>query len=519
MGDAVLVGAVLVGARPLEPDDVVAVARNDAPVALAPSAEQAIEASARVIEALAGDDTPHYGVSTGFGALATRHIPPDRRVALQHGLIRSHAAGSGPEVEREVVRALMLLRLATLATGRTGVRLSTARAYAGMLNAGITPVVHEYGSLGCSGDLAPLAHCALALTGEGRVTDALGNVGDASDALAEAGLTPVALREKEGLALINGTDGMLGQLLLAAADLRRLLRTADLTAAMSVEALLGTDAVFAADLQALRPHPGQAASASNLRSVLASSGIMASHRDPHACTRVQDAYSLRCAPQVHGAARDTLAHASAVASRELASAVDNPVVTVDGRVESNGNFHGAPVGYVLDFLAIAVADVASMSERRTDRMLDVARSHGLPPFLSHDAGVDSGYMIAQYTQAAVVSELKRLAAPASVDSIPSSAMQEDHVSMGWSAARKLRRAIDGLTRVLAIELLTAARALDLRAPLTPAPATAAVVARLRESAPGPGPDRYLAPEIESAVALVTSGAAIAAAETTTGPLA
>ena len=417
MGDAVLVGA-----GPLDPDDVVAVARDDVPVALAPEAEQAIEASSRVIEALAGDDTPHYGVSTGFGALATKHIPVDRRVALQHSLIRSHAAGSGPEVEREVVRALMLLRLATLATGRTGVRLSTARAYTGMLNAGITPIVHEYGSLGCSGDLAPLAHCALALTGEGSVLDALGNRRPAAEALADAGLAPIALREKEGLALINGTDGMLGQLLLAAADLRRLLRTADLSAAMSVEALLGTDAVFAADLQSLRPHPGQGASASNLRRLLADSGVMASHREPHACTRVQDAYSLRCAPQVHGAARDTLAHASTVASRELASAIDNPVVTVDGRVESNGNFHGAPVGYVLDFLAIAVADVASMAERRTDRMLDVARNHGLPPFLSHDAGVDSGYMIAQYTQAAVVSELKRLAAPASVDSIPSSAM-------------------------------------------------------------------------------------------------
>lgn len=514
MGDAVLLGA-----GPLDPDDVVAVARDDVPVALAPEAEEAIEASSRVIEALAGDVTPHYGVSTGFGALATRHIPVDRRVALQHGLIRSHAAGSGPEVEREVVRALMLLRLATLATGRTGVRPSTARAYAGMLNAGLTPVVHEYGSLGCSGDLAPLAHCALALTGEGTVTDALGVRRPAAEALADAGLAPVALREKEGLALINGTDGMLGMLVLAAADLRRLLRTADLAAAMSVEALLGTDAVFAADLQGLRPHPGQAASAANLRAVLAGSGVMASHRDPHACTRVQDAYSLRCAPQVHGAARDTLDHASAVASRELASAIDNPVVTVDGRVESNGNFHGAPVGYVLDFLAIAVADVASMAERRTDRMLDVARSHGLPPFLSHDAGVDSGYMIAQYTQAAVVSELKRLAAPASVDSIPSSAMQEDHVSMGWSAARKLRRALDGLTRVVAIELLTAARALDLRSPLVPAPATAAVLARLRETAPGPGPDRYLAPEIEAAVALVASGAALAAAESVTGPLA
>jgi histidine ammonia-lyase len=510
------VSTIIVGTGPLSVTDVIAVARHDATVELSAEAEHEIAATRKVIEALADDDQPHYGVSTGFGALATRHIPVDRRAQLQRSLIRSHAAGSGPEVEREVVRALMLLRLSTLATGRTGVRLEVARAYAGMLNAGITPVVREYGSLGCSGDLAPLAHCALAAMGEGTV-----RVGDietpAAEALAAAGIDPLVLKEKEGLALINGTDGMLGMLVMAAADLHTLLRTADITAAMSVEAQLGTDAVFAADLQALRPHPGQAASAANLRALLAASRIMASHRGPE-CTRVQDAYSLRCSPQVHGAVRDTLAHADLVASRELASAIDNPVVTVDGRVESNGNFHGAPVGYVLDFLAIAVADLASIAERRTDRFLDVARSHGLPPFLADDPGVDSGHMIAQYTQAAIVSELKRLAAPASVDSIPSSAMQEDHVSMGWSAARKLRRAIDGLTRVLAIELLTAARALDLRAPLSPAPATAAVVAGLRAFVEGPGPDRYLGPEIDAAVEYVASGAAVSAAQTVTGPL-
>src|SRR3954451_22980163 len=381
----------------------------------------------------------------------------------------------------------MLLRLSTLATGRTGVRVETARTYAALLDAGLTPVVHEYGSLGCSGDLAPLSAVALALMGEGQVRDGTGALRAAGDALAACGIRPVVLTEKEGLALVNGTDGMLGMLVLALADLRRLLTTADVAAAMSVEALLGTDAVFAADLHALRPQAGQAASAANLRALLAGSGVMASHRGPE-CTRVQDAYSLRCAPQVHGAARDTLAHAAELAGRELAPAIDNPVVTVDGRVESNGNFHGAPVAYVLDFLAIPAADVASMSERRTDRMLDVSRSRGLPPFLADDPGVDSGHMIAQYTQAALVSELKRLAVPASVDSIPSSAMQEDHVSMGWSAARKLRRAVDGLTRVLAVELLTAARALDLRAPLEPGPATGAVVTALRATVPGPGHD-------------------------------
>src|SRR5581483_10653412 len=268
---------------------------------------------------------------------------------------------------------------------------------------------------------------------------------------------------------------------------------------------------FAADLQALRPHPGQADSAANLRVLLSGSAIMASHRTGD-CTRVQDAYSLRCPPQVHGAGRDTLAHARLVRDRELASAVDNPVVTLDGRVESNGNFHGAPVGYVLDFLAIAAADLASIAERRTDRFLDKARSHGLPPFLADDPGVDSGYMIAQYTQAALVSELKRLAVPASADSIPSSAMQEDHVSMGWNAARKLRRAVDGLSRVIAVELLTAARALELRAPRRPGPATGAVVRALRTQVPGPGPDRFLAPEIEAAVEFVRSGSAVAAAD-------
>jgi histidine ammonia-lyase len=489
-------------------DEVVAVARHGARVELAAEALDAIARSRDIVEALAADEQPHYGVSTGFGALATLHIPPDRRVQLQRSLIRSHAAGSGPEVEREVTRALMLLRLSTLATGRTGVRVETATAYAAMLNAGVTPVVHEYGSLGCSGDLAPLAHCALALMGEGPVRDANGELRNAADVL-----EPVTLHEKEGLALINGTDGMLGMLILALADLQDLFVAADIAAAMSVEGLLGTDRVFADDLQRLRPQHGQAVSAQNIRALLTGSPIVASHRGPED-RRVQDAYSLRCAPQVAGAARDTAAHAAAVADRELKAAIDNPVITRDGRVESNGNFHGAPVGYVLDFLAIAAADLASMSERRTDRFLDKARNHGLQPFLADDPGVDSGLMIAQYTQAAIVSELKRLAAPASVDSIPSSAMQEDHVSMGWSAGRKLRKALDGLTRVLAIEMLTAARGIGLRAPLQPAPATAAVVAAL----PGPGPDRFLTPEIDQAVELVKSGGARRAAESVTGEL-
>ena len=508
---------VKVGVGPLAPSDVLHVARDNALVVLTPDASAAIAKSRDAVEQLAQAPVPAYGVSTGFGALATRHVAPELRVALQKSLVRSHAAGTGPEVEREVVRAMMLLRLSTLATGHTGIRPQTAELMAAMLSAGITPVVREYGSLGCSGDLAPLAHCALALMGEGEVRDASGTLRPAADALAAAGLQPVQLSEKEGLALINGTDGMLGMLLLAQYDLAMLLKTADIAAAMSVEALLGTDRVFADDLQALRPHPGQRTSASNLRRLLADSAIMESHRGPD-CTVVQDAYSLRCSPQVHGAAHDTLEHTRMVAARELASAVDNPVVLHDGRVESNGNFHGAPIGYALDFLAIPVADVASMSERRTDRLLDPSRNKGLPPFLADDPGVDSGHMIAQYTQASIVSELKRLATPASVDSIPSSAMQEDHVSMGWSSARKLRRAVDGLKNVLAIEILTAARALDLRAPLTPAPATAAVVKALRDHVAGPGPDRFLAPEIEAAATMVGNGAMVAAAESAIGAL-
>ena len=508
---------VAVGVGPLSFEEVVSVVRAGAGVRLTDEARAAIERARAVVDELAAAPTPAYGISTGFGALATRHIPTEMRAQLQKSLIRSHAAGSGPSVEREVVRGLMLLRLSTLATGRTGVRPELAELMVAVLNAGITPVVHEYGSLGCSGDLAPLSHCALALMGEGEVHDADGVLMPAAQALEAAGLAPIELVAKEGLALINGTDGMLGMLVMALSDLDILMRTADVAAAMSVEGQLATDRVFAPELQAIRPHPGQAASAANLTAILKDSGVVASHRGPD-CNRVQDAYSLRCSPQVHGAARDTLDHCATVAGRELASAIDNPVVMED-RVESNGNFHGAPVAYVLDFAAIVAADVASISERRTDRFLDRTRSHGLPPFLADDPGVDSGHMIAQYTQAAIVSEMKRLANPASVDSIPSSAMQEDHVSMGWASARKLRRSVDGLTRVIAVEVLTAARALDLRRPLEPSPATAAVINLLRSNGvQGPGPDRHLSPEIETCVRLVRDGSVVAAVESVIGEL-
>ncbi len=497
-------------------DDVVAVARDDARVVLGDRARAEMERSAAVVSARADADEPAYGISTGFGSLALVRIPASDRVALQRALIRSHASGMGPPVEREVVRAMMLLRARSLAMGRSGARPVVVERILALLEAGLTPMVPEHGSLGASGDLAPLAHCALVLTGEGDVVDGGGDVRPASEALASAGIEPLELSAKEGLALINGTDGMLGMLVLAIWDLSRLLRVADVAAAMSVEALLGTDRAFAEDLIALRPQPGQIDSAWNLRALLGGSEIVASHRvgDP----RVQDAYSLRCAPQVIGAARDALGFASGVASVELRSAIDNPMVLPDGRVESCGNFHGAPVGMACDYLAIAAAEVGAIAERRTDRLLDAGRSHGLPPFLASNPGVDSGMMLAGYTQAALVAENRRLAAPASVDSLPTSAMQEDHVSMGWGAARKLRVAVGNLTRIVAVELCCAARGLDLRAPLRPASGTAAALSVIRSRVPGPGPDRYLSPELASVEELVSSGSVLDAVEAAVGPL-
>ena len=499
-----------VGPDGVAAQDVIAVARHGAAVRLGAAALSAMSESRRYVEAWAAGPLPVYGVSTGFGALATRHIDQGSRAQLQQSLLRSHAAGMGDVVDTEITRGLMFLRLRTLATGRTGVRPVVAETLAALLNAGVVPAVRQHGSLGCSGDLAPLAHCALALIGEGEVMGADGRPTPTGPVLEAAGIEPVVLEAKEGLALINGTDGMLAMLVMACEDLDHLGRVADVTAALSVEALLGTDQAFLPGLQHdLRPHPGQAASAANLLALLQGSAIVASHRtdDP----RVQDAYSLRCAPQVAGAVRDTVAHARTVADRELRSAIDNPVVLADGTIASNGNFHGAPLAYVLDFLAICVADLGSIAERRTDRILDPARSHGLPPFLAADPGVDSGLMIAQYAQAAMVSENKRLASPASVDSIPSSALQEDHVSMGWSAGLKLRSALANLRRILAVELVVAARGVDLRAPLRPGPATAAVIAELRRTVPGAGPDRWLSPELEEADRLISTGRIFGAA--------
>ena len=377
----------------------------------------------------------------------------------------------------------------------SGVRPRITQAIVDLLNAGITPVVPEHGSLGASGDLAPLAHAALVLMGEGEaVVD--GQTMPGAEALAGAGLQAIEPAEKEGLALTNGTDGILAMLCLAVHDAQILMEQADMIAAHSVEGLMATDRAFAADLIALRPHPGQAMSAANLRGWLKGSKIIAGHRtdDP----RVQDAYSIRCTPQVHGAARDTLTHVRLITERELAAAIDNPMVLPDGRVESCGNFHGAPLGFGADFLSIAVAEIGAIAERRIDRLLDPNRSHGLPPFLADDPGVDSGLMIGQYTAAALCAENRRLASPASVDSLPTSAMQEDHVSMAWGAARKLRRVLDNARSILAVEWVAAARAIDLRAPLQPAPAIAEAVAHLRTVVPGPGEDRFLSPELAAA---------------------
>jgi histidine ammonia-lyase len=500
----------------LTEDQVVAVARHGEPVALGQAARARMERSRNRAERASRSREPVYGVSTGFGALAGTRVAPLRQPELQLALIRSHAAGVGPAVDVEVARAMMLLRARTLAMGLSGVRPAIAEAIIGALNAGVTPVVPRYGSVGCSGDLAPLAHMSLALVGEGQAITADGVVKAAAPALRGAGLKPLRLETKEGLALINGTDGMLGMLLLACSDAELLFRSADVTAAMSTEALLGTDRAFQPHLHEIRPHPGQLASAANLAALLRDSGIVASHR--HSSHLVQDPYSVRCSPQVAGAARDTLDFARRTAGVEAGSAIDNPVVLENGSVESTGNFHGEPLAFAADFLAIASAEVGSISERRVDRLLDPQRSQGLPPFLAEEPGVNSGLMVAQYTAAALVAENRRLAAPASVDTIPTSGMQEDHVSMGWGAGLKLRSVLDNLTNILAVELLASARALDLRAPLNPSPATAAVRDLLRGEVNGPGPDRVVAPEIAAAGALIRSGAVLAAAEKVLGRL-
>lgn len=498
--------------RPLTPDEVLRVARGREPVEVDGSVAAAMAPSRRVVEEALRAGDVIYGVTTGFGALSDTAVLPDQAADLQRALVLSHAAGTGAPVADEVVRGMTVLRARTLASGYTGARPEVVDALVALLNSPLRVVVPEHGSLGASGDLAPMAHVAAVLIGDGWVAGPGGAPEPGGPALAGAGLAPVRLEVKDGLSLLNATEGMLAMLVLAVADLEALADAADVVCALSVEALLATDQPFAERLAALRPHPGQAASAANLRVLLAGSPILASHR--HSRHAVQDAYSLRCAPQVHGAARDALAWAAAVRDRELAAAVDNPVVLPDGSIATCGNFHGEPLAFALDVLALAACELASISERRTDRLLDPARSHGLPPFLAPAAGLNSGFMLVQYTAASLVAESRRLAVPASADSIPTSGMQEDHVSLGWSAGLKLRRAIDNLGAVLAAEALAAAAGVELRAEragAAPGERTAAVLARIRaEVAPMPE-DRFIAPDLEAVRRLVAGGDLVAAA--------
>jgi histidine ammonia-lyase len=521
---------VVLTGEPLEVAEVVAVARSGATVELGDKGRARMADAREVVERAVADGRRVYGVSTGFGLLAGTAVAPHQLEELQRRIVLSHATGTGAPLEVELVRAMQLLRARTLAQGHSGVRSELAEALVGLLNAGVTPLIPEQGSVGASGDLAQLAHLALPLLGEGEVL-LDGERLPASEGLRRAGLGPLRLSYKEGLSLVNGTEGMLALACLAIVDAEALATMADVACAMSIEGVLGTDRPFQERLHRLRPHPGQLASAANLRRLLAGSAILASHRDDdHA---IQDAYSLRCAPQVHGACRDVIAWARAVAERELGAVTDNPVVFPGrdggpGEVVSVGNFHGEPLAFALDFLAIALTELAGVSERRVDRLLDPALNHDLPAFLTPQPGLNSGLMLTQYTAAALVSECKLLAHPASVDSIPTSGNQEDHVSMGWTAGLKLRRVAANALRVLAVEALCAAQAVDLRVEergrqpgrergqVTPGPAVAAAHARLRRDVPMLVEDRYLAADMAAVERLLAAGELVAAAQQAIG---
>jgi histidine ammonia-lyase len=496
-------------------DDVERVARGGAPVVLGPQARALLERARAFVEGIAGGTEPIYGITTGVGRLKDVLIPAEERAALQRNLVLSHAGGVGAPLAEPEVRALVLLLAASLARGASGVRPLVVEMLVALLNHGVHPLVPEQGSVGSSGDLAPLAHVAACLIGEGEAW-VHGRRAPAAEALAHAGLDPLRLATKEGLALLNGTHLMAGVGALVVADAGRLTRLADVTGAMSLEALMGTNAAFDPRIHRLRPHPGQAASAANLRRLTADSAIVASHRD---CTRVQDAYSLRCMPQVHGSAREAVSFARAVVERELASVSDNPLVfPADGAVLSGGNFHGEPLGLALDTLAIGLAQLAGIAERRIDRLVNPLTSEGLPAFLAPHGGLNSGYMIAQYVAAALVAELKTLAHPASVDSIPTSGLQEDYNAMGAGAALKARRAAALARQVLAIELLLAAQALDLRAPLAPGRGSAAARAAVRAAIAPLDADRYLKADLDAALGLAADGSVLAAVEAVVGAL-
>ncbi len=495
---------VTIDGGPLRVDDVVAVADGLATVEVAGSVAERMRPARDLVEQVVAENRTVYGITTGFGRLATTHIDPEEAAQLQVSLLRSHASGVGARLRDRTVRAMLLLRARTLAQGHSGVRPILVDRLVGMLNAGIIPVVPGQGSVGSSGDLAPFAHLALPLIGEGTVR-VDGRELDAGTALADAGLEPVRLAAKEGLSLLNGTEGMLALGVLALARARNLANAADIACALSVEGLLGSAKPFRPEIHELRPHPGQITSAANIARLLEGSGIVASHAHDMAHA-VQDAYSLRCAPQVHGASRDSLSHAEAVFTRELGAVVDNPIVFADdGTVISGGNFHGQPLAVVLDFLAIAVTELGSISERRTDRLLDPDRSAGLPAFLAPNPGLNSGFMLSQYTAAALVAENRVLSHPASVESIPTSGLQEDHVSMGWGAGRKLHQVLDNSANVLAVEIMCAVAAIEHRAPLEPSPRNAAVCAAVRRRVGALEEDRPIGPDIEAIADLVASG--------------
>ncbi|MCV0403058.1 MAG: histidine ammonia-lyase [Chloroflexi bacterium] len=488
--------------RDLSIDNVIEVARGRRAVALDPSAAERMRASRAVVDRLVADGATAYGITTGFGDLADVRIEPDQTAELQRNLVRSHAAGVGDPLPDEVVRAMLLLRANTLAIGLSGARAEVAELLVGMLNAAIHPVVPSRGSLGASGDLAPLAHLALVLIGEGEATVDGAGPGPGAEALSRGRLTPVVLEAKEGLALLNGTQLMAGIGALAHHDALRLALTADVIGAMSLEAMLGTGAAFDERLVSARPHPGQVASAAHLRAMLEGSEIGASHAESD--HRVQDAYSLRCMPQVHGAARDAIGELGRVLEVEINSVTDNPLVFPTGEVVSGGNFHGEPLALALDYATMAVAELASISERRTARLVD-AHLSGLPAFLAERPGVESGLMIAHYTAAALVNELQTLAHPSSVDTIPTSANQEDHVSMGGTSALHLREAVDRAETVLAIEALCAAQGLDFHAPMRAGAGVAAAHARIREHVLHLDADRSPSPDIASVRALIHAG--------------
>jgi histidine ammonia-lyase len=500
--------------RSLDIDGLESVARGGLGVSLADAAREAVRAARRVVDDAVARGAVVYGVTTGFGSFADVHIPVDRLRELQLNLVRSHSAGVGAPLEEAETRALMLLRANVLAKGFSGVRLETLELLVELINRRVHPVIPSQGSVGASGDLAPLAHLALALVGEGECVVA-GRRLAGREALATVGLAPLALEPKEGLALINGTQLTTAVGALAVADARRLVRSADVLGALSLDSLLGTDVAFDPRIHAARPHPGQAASARNLRRLLAGSAVRESHRD---CGRVQDAYSLRCMPQVHGAARDALGYAAGVHAVEMNSATDNPMVFADtGEILSGGNFHGQPVALASDLVAIAAADLGAISERRTERLVNPSLS-GMPAFLAREGGLHSGLMMAHVTAAALASESKTLAHPASVDSIPTSAGKEDHVSMGPAAAWKAARVVANTGRVLAVELLAGCEALDFRRPLRSSAAIEAVHARVRQSVPTHGQDRVLGPEIEALAGLLHAGAILDAAEAVCGRL-